>query len=261
MKKTTLFLVALVFVFGLFITNIDSARAYDTEGTLSCQVGWTFNPFTGVPCTPNTKPTGCLPGYLYNPITGQSCTGTKPIEVSSVIITGVSGPQSLKVNQTGTWKISAYDLDGGDLTYGVVWGDERPIAYPLADGASVARAMQQSATFTHKYSQAGTYTPRFTVTSENTIRCITTPCPSNGGTAQTSLSVNVGDVVSSIKPMVFKDIKSIKNVAPYSTANLYFGVQTISSQYNLGGYHKGQWYEGLNPGISGPVWVEFGWPT
>jgi len=42
---------------------------------------------------------------------------------------------------------------------------------------------------------------------------------------------------------------------------LGFGVYQVSAQYNLGAYHQGKWYEGLNPGISGPVWVEFGWPN
>ena len=65
----------------------------------------------------------------------------------------------------------------------------------------------------------------------------------------------------SVKSMVFKDIQKIVGVSPYSVANLGFGVKEVSAQYNLGSYHQGRWYEGLNPGISGPVWVEFGWPN
>ena len=64
-----------------------------------------------------------------------------------------------------------------------------------------------------------------------------------------------------IKPMVLKDILKIESVIPYDVANLSFGVYQVSAQYNLGGYHQGKWYEGLNPGILEPVWVEFGWPN
>src|SRR3989344_4770750 len=71
----------------------------------------------------------------------------------------------------------------------------------------------------------------------------------------------VAGVQSSVKPMVFKDILKIESVIPYDVANLGFGVYQVSAQYNLGAYHQGKWYEGLNPGISGPVWVEFGWPN
>ena len=64
-----------------------------------------------------------------------------------------------------------------------------------------------------------------------------------------------------IQPMVLKDILKIESVTPYDVANLSFGVYQVSAQYNLGAYHQGKWYEGLNPGISGPVWIEFGWPN
>src|SRR3989344_6054154 len=40
------------------------------------------------------------------------------------VISGVSGPQSLKVNETGTWSVSAHDSSGGSLSYYVAWGDE-----------------------------------------------------------------------------------------------------------------------------------------
>ncbi|MBI4692017.1 MAG: peptidoglycan-binding protein [Candidatus Terrybacteria bacterium] len=66
---------------------------------------------------------------------------------------------------------------------------------------------------------------------------------------------------SSIKPMIFRDILKVESVTPYDVANLGFGVYQVSAQYNLGSYHQGKWYEGLNPGISGPVWVEFSWPN
>ncbi|MFZ2150127.1 MAG: peptidoglycan-binding domain-containing protein [Minisyncoccia bacterium] len=132
-----------------------------------------------------------------------SFVGTNTIEVAvypsvsnsgGPVINGVSGPQTLNVNQLGTWKVSAYNKNGGNLSYSVVWGDEYSYGYGANSNAvKAANISQQSATFTHIYSQAGTYSPTFTVTSPNTIRCVQAPCPSNGGSAQTSLSVNVGN--------------------------------------------------------------------
>jgi hypothetical protein len=98
------------------------------------------------------------------------------------VISGVSGPQSLNVNETGTWTVNATDSSGGNLSYSVNWGD----MMVYANGASTASPqypIQQSATFTHAYSYAGTFRPTFTVTN------------TNGKSASTSLSVNVGGVV------------------------------------------------------------------
>ena len=65
---------------------------------------------------------------------------------------------------------------GGNLSYSVSWGDE---VYAQNQSAmTIAPLPQQSATFTHSYSRAGTYTPVFTVSN-------------SGGSTQTSLSVNV----------------------------------------------------------------------
>lgn len=116
------------------------------------------------------------------------CNYPKP---SSVVISGVKGPQTLDVNQQGTWTVTAYNKNGGDLSYDVIWGDSTSgVAGGLLQGSYQSG---QSATFTHSYSQAGIYKPTFTVSSDNTIRCIQAPCPTNGGSAQTSLSVNVGN--------------------------------------------------------------------
>lgn len=93
------------------------------------------------------------------------------------VIGMVSAPASLSVGQQGTWTISAYDPENGQLTYSVVWGDE----YSGATApAKVAVWQGQTATLTHTYSQAGAYTATFTVTDDY------------GLTAQTSSTTSVG---------------------------------------------------------------------
>jgi len=126
--------------------------------------------------SPNPYP---IPCSLGNPV-------CPPTVSSAPIISGVSGPQSLSISQTGTWTVNAYSNSSylntytNNLTYSVSWGDQN--VYPYAYGSNTAQNYypQQSATFTHAYLQSGTYTAVFTVTS------------SAGQTAQTSLTVNVG---------------------------------------------------------------------
>ena len=184
------------------------------------------------------KDEGLLSGKVdgvYGPMTdGAKLSYIKicpPKNSGGVVISGVSGPQTLDVNQTGTWKVSAYDKNGGNLSYAVRWGDE-PVYTATNSGISVQSLSQQSATFTHSYAKAGYYSPTFIVTSPNTIRCFTTPCPGNGGSATTSLSVKVGETTTS-QPTITLVSKSIKAVASvnndYAEGSFVFKVYSPSS--------------------------------
>jgi len=141
----------------------------------------------GVTVTPPTPVQTCLPRpscldsnprcMIAEPVGGWCHQNSS----SAPVINGVSGPQTLNVNQQGTWTVNASDTNSGNLSYAVSWGDQ-PNAYAL--NSSTSYANQQSATFTHNYYQTGNYAPTFVVTNTTT-----------GKTAQTSLSVNVGNVV------------------------------------------------------------------
>ena len=197
MKKITLSLAAfalLLLVFGSYNTANATVSA-EEEG---CQSGWAFNPFTGMPCSAPTLPPGCLPGYIFSYISGQRCapypvpmptpvppfpmpSPIPPTPVNPIVIEGVSGPQKLDVGQKGTWKVKAHDEEGQDLSYSVKWGDEYVNVIFNDNMAAVpAYLVQQSATFTHTYTHAGTYYPNFTVSNDY-------------GSENTSLSVNVGN--------------------------------------------------------------------
>lgn len=108
--------------------------------------------------------------------------GGNPINpgTGAPVISGIDSPSSLSVGQSGTWTVRASDAFGGNgnLSYRVVWGDEH-LYGQAASAAQMSTAFVQSATFTHAYPQAGTYTPRFYVRS------------SNGMTAEVSATVNV----------------------------------------------------------------------
>jgi peptidoglycan hydrolase-like protein with peptidoglycan-binding domain len=157
---------------------------------------------------------GIIPASGYvGPITRAkikhlTCDEEEIISNGNVIISGVSGPQSLSVGQQGTWSITASSLNGADLAYAVVWGDE-------TYNQPFTSAVQQTAAFTHTYNRSGTYKIIFTVTSANTIQCITTPCPSNAGSAQASISVRVRNANSTSSITVYSpsqnDIWNIGN--------------------------------------------------
>ncbi|HWO07467.1 MAG TPA: peptidoglycan-binding protein [Candidatus Paceibacterota bacterium] len=71
-------------------------------------------------------------------------------------ISGLSGPTTLSVSQTGTWIINASDPENQTLTYNISWGDELHNATPAV--AYAHDSFVQTTSFTHAYSRAGTYT-------------------------------------------------------------------------------------------------------
>lgn len=67
------------------------------------------------------------------------------------VISSVTGPMALNVGQSGTWAVSASDVDGSTLSYGATWGD------------GTTSPAQSGSSFAHTYSAVGTYTARFMV--------------------------------------------------------------------------------------------------
>jgi hypothetical protein len=99
------------------------------------------------------------------------------------VISGVSGPASLKVGETGTWTIRASDPNNGALTYSVVWSDGFS-ATPMSPGESglpAASGYVQNATFSHAFNRQGDFAPQFFVRNQA------------GQMSSASLSVRVSD--------------------------------------------------------------------
>lgn len=81
-------------------------------------------------------------------------------------ISNVSGPTSLQVNTNGTWIVSINYPNNQFNNYATIsvnWGD--PVYGAYLTGPQQLTNISQSATFTHAYSQAGTYTVTFTVSN------------------------------------------------------------------------------------------------
>ena len=156
-------------------------------------------------------PDGCESASGYSRTTGQPCYALPSVQ-SSVVISGVSGPQKLNINEEETWTVTASGKNGGTLSYSVLWGDEK-YANPMASG-SATLPTQQTATFTHSYAQSGVYKPMFTVTNLDTP-CLDISCKDSTGyrcsnSASTSLSVNVGGII------VPKKTPTISSISPES---------------------------------------------
>ena len=110
-----------------------------------------------------------------------SDSSNKPPTISSF-----SGPTTLNVNQTGTWAIKASDPNNGSLRYQITWGDEAMVSPYGLVSAAPERAFTQTTTFTHAYSNAGTYTVTIQVFNDDYSNY------KEGATAKTSSTVRVG---------------------------------------------------------------------
>ncbi|MBI2100294.1 MAG: putative Ig domain-containing protein [Candidatus Vogelbacteria bacterium] len=100
------------------------------------------------------------------------------------VISGISGPTTLKVGEQGTWTVNATDPNNGTLGYSISWGD-------TAGTASSPSQLnyQQTTTFQHAYYGAGAYT--ITVRVQNQQGLITT----------STITVNVGEKLSIVSPV------------------------------------------------------------
>jgi len=127
-------------------------------------------------------PPGKIDG-IYGPKTDKAAKAYykkyPPVGQAPSIIS-VGGPQQISVYEQGTWTVSAYDNQGGNLTYSAIWGDEELAVgntIPLSDPAFKSG---QTSTFTHSYRYAGVFTATFTVANQY------------GQSAKSSITVNVG---------------------------------------------------------------------
>jgi len=81
---------------------------------------------------------------------------------SSPVITGLKGASLVKVGETQTVVVNAYDPQNGPLSYSALWGDENIITKNTISTLEKP-IFVQSATFNHVYTIPGTYTATFTV--------------------------------------------------------------------------------------------------
>jgi peptidoglycan hydrolase-like protein with peptidoglycan-binding domain len=98
-------------------------------------------------------------------------TGTNPVPppITAPTISGIDAPTILTLGTIGIWTVHATAPAGSttNLHYSVTWGDNETAVTTLAPSNQSFQSSQSSATFTHIYSQAGTYTATFTVSNDS----------------------------------------------------------------------------------------------
>jgi len=93
-------------------------------------------------------------------------TDTDPVPPSDgpIVINDIEGPTTLALDAEGTWTVDVESESEEPLLYSVKWGDE----VDTMKRASALNALAvSSATFTHTYTEVGTYQPEFTVTDHD----------------------------------------------------------------------------------------------
>lgn len=98
-------------------------------------------------------------------IEAESCDDDDDNENDELSIERIDGPTALMTDEEGTWTVNVSGDNLGDIEYKVKWGDEG--WSPLRLFSSDDDETQASATFTHTYTDEGTYTPEFTVIDED----------------------------------------------------------------------------------------------
>lgn len=158
---------------------------------------------------PNTGYVGPLTRAKLNELYGCQHNPQAPV------ISGLSGPTSLKVGEMGTWKITARDPLNGILNYQITWGDELHSTGALFSEPSTTAEAQVS-TFTHAYAAAGTYTVRATVIGSNQRSAFASITVNVGSTTQTPIAVtspNGGEtwLANSTKTISWKQLNKSAN--------------------------------------------------
>lgn len=103
--------------------------------------------------------------YPYQQYHPYPCTYPYPgycNQGSAPSISGVTGPTTLPVGNSGTWTLNLQSYGNQYMTTSVQWGDEYLYGYGAASQMNYPN-VSTSLTFTHAYSQRGTYTVVFTV--------------------------------------------------------------------------------------------------
>ena len=149
---------------GNVCTAALTSQTIEAGGSFS----WGYD-FAGPTTAGSHKVTGEVIGY-----------GSESIAITAVssvngnlppVVEGLSAPTLLSVGERGTWSVKASDPENGRLSYRVDWG-ERRVALPTGT-AAIDEAISQTSTFSHSYSQPGTYTQTFTITDDKGARAVT----------------------------------------------------------------------------------------
>ena len=160
-------------------------------------------------------------------------------------ITSVNGPTSLALNTQGTWTIQINNNQTNSYTTtSVNWGDQYISGAQLSANQTTYAQGNQTLTFTHSYSQSGTYTITFTVTgvdglSNTSTITVVVGSTSSGSVTLSSLNPTTGAVgtqvilqgtgFSALDNTVHFGIGGTKHIPSSNNTTLYFTIPSYVS--------------------------------
>lgn len=178
-------------------------HTYDSKGKY--KITFTVTDDTGLKTTSTTTVN----------VTGTATTKTSPE------ILKLSGDKNIKVGETETVTVSAYDPQNGTLEYTADWGDTTSVLSKSL--SAVEQIFVQTGTFSHVYSTAGTYTATFTVkddegkTDSESIRIV----------VSSNTNDNTKPIISNVRTSTGSTTTTISwNTDEPSTSYLYYSTST-----------------------------------
>lgn len=222
--------------------NIPNTGSYNWSIPSDLVPAGTSGAFRIVASSFDTGPSASdLSDSAFNVTSGLSSVNKPPV------ISGITAPTQLQVNQTGTWSLKASDPENGPLSYSVDWGDSVcPKGYVCGVPVPIKLVLQGS-TFTHSYSTAGTYNVSFTV-QDNA-----------GQTAQSSATVRVVNDTSQTGALSFS-MDSINfaytqgGAVPPNQQLLFTNTSNVNVNYTLRVNNQPTW---LNTGYNQAVLISY----
>ena len=164
------------------------------------------------------------------------------------VISGLTAPTTLSVNQTGTWTINASDPQNGSLSYSVNWGDT--VVTPNAATSNFV----QTTTFTHSYASAGIYTVTFTVTDSAGLTAQTTSTINIGNSSKGGASANISlDAASPLTSTIA--VTNITNSTYLGLPVLVFDVSAQGGSLTLNSLDASFTTSGTSTGILGAAYL------
>ncbi len=161
----------------------------------------------------------------------------KPSRSNAPVFTSFFSPSVLKLNETGYWTMTIKHPAGKSVSLRAVWGDQNSQSAGVIVGRFTSRG-ENRLTISHKYTQAGRFSPKFIVVDDDT-ESSTTRTANRVTVSATVVSSTAAPKITSVSPTKAKVGDTVTIVGTgFSSSNntIYFGPGVITGveSYNSG---------------------------
>lgn len=141
------------------------------------------------------------------------------------VIKNITGLKTVKVGETETVTINAYDPNNKTLSYSADWGDGMIISNKALIASKINPVFVQTATLSHVYAKEGTYTATFTVQNSNgekdtvSKKIIVTPITTTDTIAPIMKNIKISTDISNNATISWETNEKATGEIFYSTKN------------------------------------------